>query len=127
MRVPCPTDELVEVRVLLERDERADPVARELRRGGHDLVDDLGLLLPREPAEEGARAHAHEPAADVVLEDDDDDQDDRRQERVSRLRRVMNSAHFDDDVDEEDDAEARCPSASRACREGRAARGRRRT
>ena len=81
---PLPDDELVEVRVLLERDERADAVSGKLRRGGDDLVDDLRLLLPRRARQEGARADAHEAAPDVVLEDDDDDQDDRREQRCSR-------------------------------------------
>ena len=40
-RRPLPDDELVEVRVLLEGDERAHAVARQLGRGRDDLVDDL--------------------------------------------------------------------------------------
>ena len=80
-----PDDELVEVRVLLEGDERAHAVAGELGRRGDHLVDDARLLLPRQPAEERARADAHEAAADVVLEDDDDDEDDRREQRREQV------------------------------------------
>ena len=44
--------------------------------GGHVLR----LLLPRDAAEERPRPDAHEPAADVVLEDDDDDEDEEEEE-----------------------------------------------
>ena len=77
--------ELVEVGVLLEGDERAHAVARELGRRGHHLVDDPRLLRARESAEKGAAAHAHEPAADVVLEDDHHDEDDRREQRREQV------------------------------------------
>jgi hypothetical protein len=47
------------------------------------------------PAEEGARADAHQPAADVVLEDDDDDEDDRREERREQIEEGDEPAHLD--------------------------------
>jgi hypothetical protein len=66
-------DELVEVRVLLEGDDGARSVPREIRGGLDDLVDDLGLLcLGR--AEPGLAADAHQRAPDVALEHDDDEQ-----------------------------------------------------
>ena len=106
-RRPLPHHELVQVRVLLEGDEGAHAVARELRRRRHDLVDRLGLLLPREPSEDRPRADAHEPAADVVLEDHDDDEDDRRrrQQRVEEVVEGEEARPLREDVDEKDDAE----------------------
>ena len=53
--------ELVQVRVLLEGDEGAHAVARELGRSGHHLVDHARLLRAREAAQEGAAAHTHQP------------------------------------------------------------------
>ena len=128
MRRALPDDELVEVRVLLEADERAHAVARELGRRGDDLVDDARLLLPRRAPPKNARAPTRmrprrmsfwKTTTTMRMIDESSVE--------SRLKSVTKPAHFDDDVDEEDDAEARCPSASRACRAGRAARGRRRT
>jgi hypothetical protein len=78
-------DELVEVRVLLERDESSHAVPRELGRRRDHLVDDARFLRARESTEERAAADAHEPAADVVLEDDHHDEDDRRQERGEQI------------------------------------------
>ena len=100
-----PDDELVEVRVLLEADERADAVTRELGRRGHDLVDDARLLLACHSGEERPGADAHEAAPDVVLEDDDDDQDDRREQRREQVEEGDEAGPLRDDVDEEDDTE----------------------
>ena len=51
-----PDHELVEVRVLLEGDERAHAVARELGRGGDHLVDDLATPAAATSPPKNARA-----------------------------------------------------------------------
>ena len=105
--VPCADDELVEVRVLLEADERAHAVARELGRRGDDLVDDARLLLraqcraknAREPTRMSPRRMSFWKTTTTMRMIDESSVE-------SRLNSVTSPSPLRDDVDEEDDAEA---------------------
>ncbi len=98
--------ELEQVGVLLEGDDRADAVARELGHRGDDLVDDARLLELAAAAEPGAPTHAHERAPDVVLEDDDHHEDDRREHVLQQAQQRDELEDVRRRIEQEDDAEA---------------------
>jgi hypothetical protein len=97
--------ELVEIRVLLEGDERAHAMPCKLGGRGHHFVDDTRLLGARESAEKGAAADAHEPAADVVLKNDHHDQNDRREQRRQKIEQRNERQPLGRQVHEKDDEE----------------------
>src|SRR6185503_255372 len=97
--------ELVEVRVLLERDDGADAVPREIGRGIHDLVYYLGLLRASEAREPRAATDALQTAADVVLEHDHDQQDAARNQRAEDGQHRDQLEQLGNDVEHENHAQ----------------------
>jgi hypothetical protein len=99
-------DELVEVRVLLERNDRSDAMPRQVCGRCHHFVNGFRFLLPRKTAEEGARANTHQAATNVVLEDDDDDEGNRIEKPVQQTEKRAQASQLRYEIHDGDHTEA---------------------
>ena len=99
-------DELVEQRVALEHDQRADALLRQRGRGLDHLFDHLRLERGPCRRQQGPATEAHQRAANVLLKDDDDDQHQRGQQGVEHRVERDQAQALGDLVHDEDERQA---------------------